>query len=76
VDASTLTPEGRSSLGITTLLPKTLAQSLVALESDKPLQELLGSAFVRHYCEVKRAESAKLAAMGEKERRRWLIERY
>jgi hypothetical protein len=31
---------------------------------------------VKTYCEVKRAESAKLAAMSEKERRQWLIDWY
>lgn len=76
VDASTLTPSQRSDLGITTAIPKTLAQSLAALEADTALQRFLGPEFVTHYCQVKRAESAKLAAMPEDERRRWLVERY
>jgi glutamine synthetase len=76
VDASSLTLEERSALGIKTPLPKTLAQSLAALEADKALQTVLGPSFVVNYCRVKRAESEKLAAMGEHERRKWLIERY
>ncbi|KAL1968103.1 hypothetical protein VTN77DRAFT_2233 [Rasamsonia byssochlamydoides] len=75
VDASSLTEEQRSELGITTPIPKTLAQSLAALESDTALQELLGPGFVKNYCSVKRAESEKLAAMEEEKRRRWLVER-
>lgn len=76
VDAATRKPTERSALGITTPLPKTLAQSLANLENDKPLQNLLGTAFVENYTAVKSAESAKLAAMDEEERRKWLVERY
>ncbi|KAL1988672.1 hypothetical protein VTN96DRAFT_8372 [Rasamsonia emersonii] len=76
VDASLLTAEQRSELGITTPIPKTLAQSLAALEADTALQKFLGPEFVKHYCRVKRAESEKLAAMPEDERRRWLVARY
>ncbi|KAK9630423.1 hypothetical protein V6000_004169 [Aspergillus fumigatus] len=75
-DAATLTDAQREDLGITTRLPNTLAQSLDALESDHALQELLGPFLVRSYVIVKRAESKKLAAMGDEERRKWLIERY
>ncbi|RHZ48008.1 uncharacterized protein CDV56_105991, partial [Aspergillus thermomutatus] len=75
-DAATLTDAQRQDLGITTPLPKTLAQSLDALESDLALRELLGPFLVRNYVIVKRAEAKKLAAMGDEERRTWLIERY
>ncbi|KAN0074272.1 hypothetical protein V8E54_008209 [Elaphomyces granulatus] len=75
-DPSTLTPEQRSSLGITTTIPKTLEQSLSALEANDPLQRLLGPEFVRNYCRVKRAERAKFAAMGESERMNFLVDRY
>lgn len=75
-DAETLDEGGRSALGITTRLPNTLAKSLSALESNKTLQELLGSSLARNYITVKRAESEKLNKMDEKTRRRWLVERY
>ncbi|KAJ6114906.1 hypothetical protein N7486_000684 [Penicillium sp. IBT 16267x] len=76
VDPSTLSDSQRSDLGITTQIPKTLNESLVALENDKALQNLLGPGFVRNYTLVKRAESASLSAMSEAERRLWIIERY
>lgn len=75
VDAATLDPSERAAFGITTELPKTLAQSLQCLEANAALQELLGKEFVK-YIAVKRAESAALAAMGKEERRKWLVERY
>lgn len=76
VDASTLSESQRSELGITTQIPKSLDESLVALENDKALQNLLGPGFVRNYTLVKRAESASLSAMSEAERRLWVVERY
>ncbi|KAL2850750.1 hypothetical protein BJY01DRAFT_125994 [Aspergillus pseudoustus] len=75
-DAATLSDAERSTLGITTKLPTSLSQSLDALASNKPLQELLGLNLVKNYTMVKRAESEKLNAMDEKTRRKWLVERY
>lgn len=66
----------RAAIGITTKLPKSISESLAAVESDKEMQGLLGADFVRNYAVVKRAESEKLNAMSEDERRRWLIEQY
>ncbi|KAJ5797979.1 uncharacterized protein N7503_007275 [Penicillium pulvis] len=76
VDASTLAESERSELGINTEIPKSLDESLVALENDKALQNLLGPGFIRNYTLVKRAESASLSAMSEAERRLWVVERY
>ncbi|KAJ5692325.1 hypothetical protein N7462_001748 [Penicillium macrosclerotiorum] len=76
VDASSLTPAERSDLGITTPLPKSLAESLGALDKDKPLRSVLGDALVDNYLSVKRLESVRLQAMPAEERRLWLIERY
>ncbi|ODM18516.1 Protein fluG [Aspergillus cristatus] len=75
-DAATLNDTERAALGITTKLPKTLAQSLSAIESDRTLQDLLGPELVKNYCIVKRAESKKLSAMDEYTRRMWLMEKY
>ncbi|KAJ5632830.1 hypothetical protein N7490_009169 [Penicillium lividum] len=76
VDASTLSDSQRSELGITTKIPKSLNESLHALENDMSLQALLGPGFVRNYTLVKRAESSRLAAMSEEERRQWVVDRY
>ncbi|KAL4924569.1 extracellular developmental signal biosynthesis protein FluG [Aspergillus undulatus] len=75
-DAATLSETDRSALGITTQLPKTLAQGLEALESNETLRTLLGPTLVEHYITVKKAESEKLNAMDEDARRKWLVERY
>ncbi|KKK24199.1 hypothetical protein P175DRAFT_0523058 [Aspergillus ochraceoroseus IBT 24754] len=75
-DAATLNDAQRASLGITTKLPNTLSKSLDALASNKTMQDILGADVVTNYIIVKRAESAKLRAMDENTRRKWLIERY
>jgi glutamine synthetase len=66
----------RKELNITKRISRSLEESLAALEVDKDLQALLGASFVRIYCAVKKAESAKLATMEEKARRKWLIDWY
>lgn len=76
VDASHLTPTERSALGITTRLPKSLAGSTGSLDQDERLQSILGKELVQCYLSVKRAESARLQAMAEEERRLWLLARY
>lgn len=75
-DASTLSSSDRESHGITTPLPKSISESLEALESDEALQALLGPELVKNYLIVKRAESARLLDMFEEERLFWLLERY
>lgn len=75
-DASTLNDSERAALGITTQIPKSLPQSLSAVEADTALQSLLGNETVRNYVIVKRAESKKLNGMDEAMRRMWLMERY
>lgn len=76
MDASTISDADRAALGITTKLPKSISESLAALEGDKEIQGLLGADFCRNYAVVKRAESEKLNGMPEDERRMWLIEQY
>lgn len=75
-DASALDDAQRAQLGITKRIARSLEESLATLEADLDLQGLLGRGFVKTYCAVKRAEGAKLAAMSEKERRKWLIDWY
>jgi len=76
VDASHLTSAERSALGITTLLPKSLAESLTALVEDEALQGILGTELVQNYLSVKRAESERLQSMADDKRELWLLERY
>lgn len=76
VDASTLSAGERQRLGITEKIPKTLEASLAALEENDDMCSILGIGFVDKYIAVKRAETKKLASMGDNERRIWLIERY
>lgn len=76
VDASTLTPSQRTTMGITTPLPKSIAQSLEALEKDESLRDMLVHDLISSYLTVKRAESARLLSMSEEERQLWHLERY
>jgi glutamine synthetase len=75
-DAATLSAQNREELGIVEQIPKTLEQSLSALEFDRDIQEIMGPAFVKRYCAVKRAEAQNLAALEEGQRREWLMSRY
>ncbi|KAE8315560.1 hypothetical protein BDV41DRAFT_530360 [Aspergillus transmontanensis] len=75
-DAAKLPPAEREALGITTELPKSLTQSLDALEADSALQSIIGETVVNNYTSVKRIESKRLLAMDETTRRTWLLERY
>ncbi|KAE8139550.1 hypothetical protein BDV38DRAFT_280903 [Aspergillus pseudotamarii] len=75
-DAAKLPPAEREALGITTQLPKSLTQSLDALEADSALQSIIGETVVNNYTSVKRIESKRLLAMDETTRRTWLLERY
>ena len=76
VDPASLTSEQRLKMGITTLLPKNITESLAAVESDISLQELLGKSLVSTYATVKRAEKEMLDRMDQSERGLWLLERY
>ncbi|KAE8145764.1 hypothetical protein BDV25DRAFT_163924 [Aspergillus avenaceus] len=75
-DPAKLSPQDRQSLGITTQLPKSVSQSLDALESDTALHSVIGETIVQNYISVKRMESKRLHDMDAEVRRKWLIERY
>lgn len=75
-DPAQLSVVERNDLGIRTALPETLRGSLEALSTDQILQTHLGVAFVARYRQLKSAESAFLEAMGDDERREWIIARY
>lgn len=71
-----LRPEEQKALGITTMLPKTLKDSLAALEANSELGVLLGLGMVSAYAMVKRGEVDSLRAMPDDARKAWLISRY
>ena len=71
-----LHPDEREALGIRTLLPKNLQESLAALEANPVFSDLVGDGIVSTYLAVKREEAGFLQKMTEDERRNWLISRY
>jgi glutamine synthetase len=73
---SRLSEAERLDLGISTRLPKTIDESLAAIESDTVLKEALGDEVIRHYVAMKKAEQDMLNEMSESKRRVWLMERY
>ncbi|KAF5862402.1 hypothetical protein ETB97_011676 [Aspergillus alliaceus] len=75
-DAAKLPPSEREALGIITQLPKSMSQSLDALDADSALQSVIGETLVKNYTIVKRIESKRLLDMDETVKRNWLIERY
>lgn len=56
--------------------PKSLSESLAAIEQDEGLQHLMGPQLVGCYINVKRSESECLLGMPEQALRLWLLERY
>lgn len=71
-----LDPEEREALGIRTLLPKNLQESLAALEVNPVFSILVGDSIVSTYLSVKHEEAEILQKMTDRERRNWLISRY
>ncbi|CRG89118.1 hypothetical protein PISL3812_06153 [Talaromyces islandicus] len=74
-DANALSPQERKELGVRTL-PKTMSQSLSALEADKILCETIGQGLIEPYVAVKRGEIEQIKEWTEVERRNYLISRY
>ncbi|GFF76378.1 protein fluG [Aspergillus lentulus] len=74
--ASELSPGERQALGINTILPKSLDESLHDLERDLGLRELCGPVIISKYVLVKRTEAKILRQMAEEDRKNWLIARY
>lgn len=70
------TDEEKAELGITDRMPRSLDESLAALEKADELAELVGRELISNWIEVKKAEQGMLNAMSETERRVWLMERY
>ncbi|KAK1146982.1 hypothetical protein N8T08_002310 [Aspergillus melleus] len=66
----------REALGIKTPLPKSLTASLDALEADKEMRGLVGSAIVSNYLGVKRGEVRHFKGLGDEETKNYLISKY
>lgn len=74
--ADLLTPEEREKLGIRTLLPKSLSESLDVLISDTVICESIGQAIIEPYIAIKRGEIEQVKTWTEVERKNYLISRY
>lgn len=66
----------RAALGIHTMMPKTLEESLGALEMNVVLRRYLGDSMVSTYLAVKRGELLKMKAMTPLQVQNWLISNY
>lgn len=66
----------REAMGITTALPKSLTDSLDALETDSPVQELVGSEIVSGYLGLKRGEVRHFKSLSDEETKNYLISKY
>lgn len=74
--ANVLSAGGREKLGIRTLFPKTLSESLDVLKSNTVICETIGQAIIEPYLAIKRGEIEQVKTWTEKERRNYLISRY
>lgn len=73
---SQLSLEQRSELGIMEKMPTSIKESMVALDGDMELREILADGLVYDWLLMKKTELEMLENMPEAERRVWLIERY
>ncbi|PLB48927.1 glutamine synthetase/guanido kinase [Aspergillus steynii IBT 23096] len=71
-----LTAAEREALGIKTPLPKSLTDSLDALEADDAVSELVSSAIVSTYLGVKRGEVRHFKGLSDEETKDYLISKY
>jgi glutamine synthetase len=74
--ANVLSPGEREKLGIRTLLPKSLSESLDVMLSDTVICETIGQAIIEPYVAIKRGEIEQVKTWTEVERRNYLISRY
>ncbi|KAJ5692008.1 protein fluG [Penicillium macrosclerotiorum] len=71
-----LSVDERHQLGVEVRLPKTLQDSLDALEKNTRLYELMGAPIISTYTTVKRGEMKELREMSTEARQNYLISRY
>ncbi|KAL8726133.1 MAG: hypothetical protein Q9181_006170 [Wetmoreana brouardii] len=75
-DPAYLTTDDRRALGITSQMPRSIAEALRYFRDSATLRDILGDAAFENYLVVKEAEVEMLDEMEMEERRQWLIERY
>ncbi|KAI9042121.1 FluG family protein [Aspergillus affinis] len=71
-----LSAADREALGIKTPLPKSLTESLDALEADEKMRELVGPVIASTYLGVKRGEVRHFKGLGDEETKNSLISKY
>ena len=74
--AAKLSPEERDALGIKNMLPKSLSDSLNALEVNTKLSSLVGDSIVNFYIRFKRGELDMFQKMTEEEKHMYLVGTY
>jgi glutamine synthetase len=74
--AAKLSHSEREELGIKVMLPKSLSESLGALEADRTLCDLVGDAIVNFYVPFKRGELEMFQKMTDEEKHKYLIGTY
>ncbi|KAL9592606.1 MAG: hypothetical protein Q9179_006545 [Wetmoreana sp. 5 TL-2023] len=75
-DPANLTTDERRALGITSQMPRSIAEALRYFRESAALRNILGDAAFENYLAVKQAEVEMLDGMETEDRRQWLIERY
>lgn len=75
-DPALMSSEQRQDMGITKQLPASLTEALKVLEANDPSSNLLHPSVVERQISTKKAEIAMLEAMGDEERRQWIIGRF
>lgn len=73
---SSLSAEEKAALGILTMMPKSIDESLESLAKNTVLPQYMGPAMISTYIDVKRGELRELRAMAQDEAHRWLISQY
>jgi glutamine synthetase len=76
MNPSQLSAEQRQAYGVTQKMPTRVEESLIALDGDGELREMLADGLVYDYIAMKKSELKMLEDMPEGERRVFLIERY
>ncbi len=71
-----LSASEKEQLGITTKLPTTIEQAIVAAENDVELHTAMPEGMLKHYLAMKKEEQVMLNEMDDSTRRVWLMERY
>ena len=71
-----LSSEEKEELGIVTMLPTSIQESVQAAEKDSELEQALTPGVLKHYITMKIAEQVMLSEMSEEQRKTWLMERY